>query len=66
MSLALYGHPFSSYTHKVLIALYENGIPFEFRVIGPDTPEHSADWLARWPPYCRRYRPWRRRLPARR
>jgi glutathione S-transferase len=49
MSLALYGHPFSSYTHKVLIALYENGTPFEFRVIGPDTPEHSADWLARWP-----------------
>src|SRR5262245_10004783 len=24
MSLALYGHPFSSYTQKVLIALYEN------------------------------------------
>lgn len=49
MSLALYGHPFSSYTQKVLIALYENGTPFEFRLIGPDTPEHSADWLARWP-----------------
>ena len=27
--LALYGHPFSSYTQKVLIALYENGTPFE-------------------------------------
>lgn len=25
MPLALYGHPFSSYTQKVLIALYENG-----------------------------------------
>ena len=48
MSLALYGHPFSSYTQKVLIALYENGTPFEFRAIGPDSP-HTADWLQRWP-----------------
>ena len=49
MSLALYGHPFSSYTQKVLIALYENGTPFEARCLGPDTPEHSAEWLRRWP-----------------
>jgi glutathione S-transferase len=49
MSLALYGHPFSSYTQKVLIALYENGTPFEFCSLGPDTPEHSAEWLRRWP-----------------
>jgi len=49
MSLALYGHPFSSYTQKVLIALYENGTPFEFRCIGPDTPQHVQEWLARWP-----------------
>ena len=48
MSLALYGHLFSSYTQKVLIALYENGTPFEFRGIGPDTPQHSAEWLRRW------------------
>jgi glutathione S-transferase len=49
MSLMLYGHPFSSYTQKVLIALYENGTPFEFREIGPNTPEHVAEWLKRWP-----------------
>jgi glutathione S-transferase len=49
MSLALYGHPFSSYTQKVLIALYENALAFEFRCIGPDTPEHVAEWLRRWP-----------------
>ncbi|SFU74565.1 glutathione S-transferase family protein [Pseudoduganella namucuonensis] len=49
MPLALYGHPFSSYTQKVLIALYENAVPFEFRSIGPDTPQHTADWLQRWP-----------------
>ncbi|MDF3932880.1 glutathione S-transferase family protein [Pseudomonas citronellolis] len=49
MSLALYGHPFSSYTQKVLIALYENALAFEFRCIGPDTPQHTADWLRLWP-----------------
>ncbi|MEX3950819.1 glutathione S-transferase family protein [Paraburkholderia sp. EG287B] len=49
MSLALYGHPFSSYTQKVLIALYENDTPFEFRGVGPDSPEHTAQWLQRWP-----------------
>jgi glutathione S-transferase len=49
MSLALYGHPFSSYTQKALIALYENDTPFEFRLIGPETPEHAAEWLRRWP-----------------
>jgi glutathione S-transferase len=49
MSLALYGHPFSSYTQKVLTALYENGTPFEFRSLGPDTPQHAAEWLRRWP-----------------
>ena len=49
MPLALYGHPFSSYTQKALIALYENATPFEFRVIGPDTPEHAAEWMRRWP-----------------
>ena len=49
MSLVLYGHPFSSYTQKALIALYENGTTFEFRCIGPETPEHVNEWLRRWP-----------------
>ena len=49
MTLALYGHPFSSYTQKALIALYENGTPFEFRCIGPDTPQHVEEWMRRWP-----------------
>ena len=31
MALALYAHPFSSYCQKVLVALYENGTPFEYR-----------------------------------
>ncbi|MDO8439505.1 MAG: glutathione S-transferase N-terminal domain-containing protein, partial [Telluria sp.] len=49
MSLALYGHPFSSYTQKVLIALYENATPFELRRIGPESPQHTGEWLRRWP-----------------
>lgn len=49
MSLLLYGHPFSSYTQKVLIALYENALAFEFRCLGPETPEHTAVWLQHWP-----------------
>ncbi|MBN9510127.1 MAG: glutathione S-transferase family protein [Alphaproteobacteria bacterium] len=49
MSLALYGHPFSSYTQKVLIALHENGTPFEFRCLEADTPQHAAEWRRRWP-----------------
>ncbi|MEG2941988.1 MAG: glutathione S-transferase family protein [Thermomonas sp.] len=49
MTLALYGHPFSSYTQKVLIALHENATPFEFRCISPEHPEHAGEWLRRWP-----------------
>jgi glutathione S-transferase len=29
--MKLYSHPFSSYSQKVLIALYENATPFEYR-----------------------------------
>lgn len=49
MPLVLYGHPFSSYTQKALIALYENGTPFAFRCISPEHPQNAAEWLARWP-----------------
>ena len=28
MTIELFAHPFSSYCQKVLIALYENDIPF--------------------------------------
>jgi glutathione S-transferase len=49
MTLALYGHCFSSYTQKVLIALYENATPFAFRSLGPETPQHTEEWQRRWP-----------------
>ncbi len=38
MRLELFGHPFSSYTWKVLIALDEKAIDFDFRILGPDQP----------------------------
>lgn len=49
MPAILYGHPFSSYTQKVLIALYENGTPFTFRCLSPEEPDNLRDWMARWP-----------------
>jgi glutathione S-transferase len=44
--LTLYGHPISSYTWKVLIALYENDTPFEAITVDQDT---YADFIAKWP-----------------
>lgn len=49
MTLALYGHPFSSYTQKVLVALDEFGLSCEFRCIAQEHPEHIGEWLRRWP-----------------
>lgn len=47
--MKLYAHPFSSYCQKVLIALYENGTPFEFRMVAPDDPAAGAELEALWP-----------------
>ena len=47
MSLTLYAHPFSSYCQKVLVALYENDVPFEYRMI--EDPSAMAELKARWP-----------------
>ena len=47
--MRLYGHPFSSYTQKALIALYENGLPFDYRMLAPDHPDVLADFAERWP-----------------
>jgi glutathione S-transferase len=49
MSLQLYAHPFSSYCWKVEIALYENAIPFELRLLSPEHPEIGAEFAALWP-----------------
>lgn len=49
MSLKLYAHPFSSYSQKVLIALYENETPFEYRQINHADPKILAELEALWP-----------------
>jgi glutathione S-transferase len=49
MTLALYAHPFSSYSQKVLIALYENATPFEMKLIGPETPRNLEALKKLWP-----------------
>ncbi len=48
MSLVLYGHPFSSYTWKVLIPLYADGTEFEFRQV-PENEENYAELKRIWP-----------------
>jgi len=47
MSLTLYAHPFSSYCQKALVALYENAIPFHFRLLAD--AESVAELAALWP-----------------
>ena len=52
MSLTLYSHPFSSYCQKVLIALWENEIPFTYRNLedAGAAEERAALWpLGRFP-----------------
>ncbi|MGB4074466.1 glutathione S-transferase family protein [Pseudomonas sp.] len=49
MSLKLYAHPFSSYCQKVLIALYENDTPFEWRVLEEAAPQVMAEHAELWP-----------------
>lgn len=49
MTLDLYAHPFSSYCQKALIAFYENGIDFAYRLLGPDDPATGAEFARRWP-----------------
>jgi glutathione S-transferase len=47
MTLKLYMHPLSSYCHKVLIAFYENDIPFEAKQL--DNAAVAGEFKAMWP-----------------
>jgi glutathione S-transferase len=47
--LIFYGHPFSSYSWKAQIALYEKGLDFDYRVLGSDQPRHGEELRAHWP-----------------
>ena len=49
MALTLYYHPLASFCHKVLIALYEHGTPFEGRIIDLGNPADRAELQAAWP-----------------
>jgi glutathione S-transferase len=49
MALTLYAHPFSSYCQKVLIALYENAIPFSQRLVNFGDPESVREFAGIWP-----------------
>ncbi len=46
MTLILHAHPLSSYCHKVLIALYEAGTPFEMRHVDLGDPAARAQFLS--------------------
>lgn len=48
MTVVLYQHPFASYCHKVLIALYERDVPFEAR--GVESVEDREQLARLWAP----------------
>src|SRR6201995_3764716 len=49
MALTLHFHPLSSFCHKALIALYENGTPFELRIVSLMDPADAAAFKKLWP-----------------
>jgi glutathione S-transferase len=50
VSLQLFGHPFSSYTQKVLIPLWADETPFEYRMLDSDHPDNGEE-LKRHSPF---------------
>jgi glutathione S-transferase len=44
--MKLYAHPFSSYSQKVLIGLYENATPFQYRSL--EDPSANAELESLW------------------
>ena len=49
MSLRLYYHPLASFCHKVLIALYENDVPFDPVIVDLADAASRANFEAVWP-----------------
>ncbi|GLH78750.1 glutathione S-transferase [Bradyrhizobium sp. SSBR45G] len=49
MSLTLYYHPLSSFCWKVLIALYENDVPFTPKLVKFGDADERAAFLKLWP-----------------
>ena len=46
MTLQLFGHSFSAYTRKALIALDEKGRAYDIRMLGPERSDNSAEWAS--------------------
>lgn len=49
MKPQLFAHPFSSYCQKVLVAIYENGTAFEYRMLSPEEAGTVEEWQSIWP-----------------
>jgi len=49
VSLKLYFHPLASFCHKALIALYENGVPFEPVIVDLGNEKSATDFRKVWP-----------------
>jgi glutathione S-transferase len=49
VALKLYSHPLASFCWKSLIALYENGTPFDLVMVNLSDPEAKAKFEALWP-----------------
>lgn len=47
MTVELFAHPFSSYCQKALIAFYENGVPFTYRML--EDPGVGDELASLWP-----------------
>ncbi|PZU84806.1 MAG: glutathione S-transferase [Shinella sp.] len=50
MTLKLYFHPLASFCHKVLIALYENALPFEPVIVDLGNETSREAFRKVWPP----------------
>ena len=49
MSLVLHYHPLSSFCHKALVGLYENGASFVPKLVDLADPEQRAEFQRLWP-----------------
>jgi glutathione S-transferase len=49
MALTLYSHPLASFCHKVLVALYENEVPFRAVTVDFGDPVSAGQIFAHWP-----------------
>jgi glutathione S-transferase len=49
MTITLFYHPLASFCHKVLIALYEAGTPFDTQIVDLTDPGEHAQFLDLWP-----------------